>query len=43
MLFISNLTFAQYWGGQEINESDLSPWLPKFQLEYAGTYHFGES
>jgi len=43
LLFISHLTFGQYWGGQEISESDLSSWLPKFEIEYAGTYHFGES
>jgi hypothetical protein len=43
LLFTSNLTFAQYWGGQEINESDLTNWVPKFEIEYAGTYHFGES
>ncbi|MGR7814292.1 YARHG domain-containing protein [Lacinutrix undariae] len=43
LLFISNFTFAQYWGGQEINESDLTNWIPKFEIEYAGTYHFGES
>ena len=43
LLFTSNFTFAQYWGGQEINESDLTNWIPKFEIEYAGTYHFGES
>ena len=35
--------FAQYWGGQEISESDLSPWVPKSEMEYQGSYHFGES
>ena len=43
LIFTTNLTFAQYWGGQEINESDLTNWIPKFEIEYAGTYHFGES
>lgn len=43
LLLISKVTFAQYWGGQEINESDLTNWIPKFEIEYAGTYHFGES
>ena len=43
LLFVSNFSFAQYWGGQEINESDLTIWVPKFEIEYAGTYHFGES
>lgn len=43
LLFTSNITFAQYWGGQEINESDLTNWIPKFEIEYAGSYHFGES
>ena len=42
-LFISNLTFSQYWSGQEINESNLSNWIPKRQIEYEGSYHFGES
>lgn len=37
------ITFSQYWGGQEIKESDLSPWIPKFEIEYQGVYHFGES
>jgi len=43
LLFISNLTFAQYWGAEEINKFDLSLWIPKFELEYQGIYHFGES
>ncbi|MGY6648324.1 YARHG domain-containing protein [Wenyingzhuangia sp. IMCC45574] len=43
LLFISNLIQAQYWGAQEIKESDLSPWIPKFEIEYQGLYHFGES
>ncbi|MEL0650452.1 YARHG domain-containing protein [Algibacter sp. TI.3.09] len=43
VLLISNSVFAQYWGGQEISESDLMPWVPKFEMEYQGTYHFGES
>ncbi|WP_458627070.1 YARHG domain-containing protein [Winogradskyella sp. PC D3.3] len=43
LLLTSNFSFAQYWGGQEINPSDLTNWIPKFQSEYAGTYHFGES
>ncbi|SIS47436.1 YARHG domain-containing protein [Zobellia uliginosa] len=42
-LFTSNFAFAQYWGGQEINASDLSPWVAKSEIEYAGSYHFGES
>ena len=43
LLFISNFACAQYWGGQEIKETQLKNWLPKFELEYAGSYHFGES
>lgn len=43
LLFTSSFTFAQYLGGQEVNESDLISWIPKFEIEYAGTYHFGES
>ena len=43
LILASNVTFAQYWGGQEIKESDLTNWIPKFETEYAGTYHFGES
>ncbi|EGV42842.1 YARHG domain-containing protein [Bizionia argentinensis JUB59] len=43
LLLISNFTFAQYWGGSEINDSDLSNWLPEIEIEYAGSYHFGES
>jgi hypothetical protein len=42
LLFISNLAFAQYWGGQKINESNISPWVPKFEIEYEGTHDFGE-
>jgi len=42
LLFISNLAFAQYWEGQKINESSISPWVPKFEIAYEGTYHFGE-
>lgn len=43
ILVTSNFALAQYWGGQEIKTSNLSNWIPKFILEYAGTYHFGES
>ncbi|MBJ2175506.1 YARHG domain-containing protein [Aureibaculum sp. A20] len=43
LLFISNFTAAQYWGGQEIKASELTNWIPKFEIEYAGSYHFGES
>jgi len=43
LLLCSTLSHAQFWGGQEISESDLSPWIPKFELEYQGVYHFGES
>jgi len=43
LIFTSNFAFAQYWGGQEINESDLTNWIPKAKTEYAGTYRFGES
>ena len=43
LLVTSNFAFAQYWGGQEVKESDLTPWIPKSEIEYAGTYHFGES
>ncbi|WP_159023343.1 hypothetical protein [Formosa sp. L2A11] len=43
LLFISNFTYAQYWGGQEINESDLTDWIPTFETDYTGIYHFGES
>ncbi|MFY7669473.1 YARHG domain-containing protein [Tenacibaculum sp. MEBiC06402] len=43
LFFTSNLVFAQYLGSEEINESDLTIWIPKFEIEYSGTYHFGES
>ncbi|RKR14233.1 YARHG domain-containing protein [Maribacter vaceletii] len=42
-LSVTNFVFAQYMGGQEVNESDFSKWVPKFETEYAGVYHFGES
>ena len=43
LLFVANVTFAQYWGTEEINEADLAPWLVKLETEYTGIYHFGES
>ena len=29
ILLTSNFTFAQYWGALDINESDLTNWIPK--------------
>ena len=43
IFFIPLLSYTQYWGGQEINESDLTNWVTQFEIEYTGTYHFGES
>lgn len=43
LLFVSNFCFGQYLGGQEINEANLSSWETKFEVEYTGIYHFGES
>ncbi|CAL2092784.1 YARHG domain-containing protein [Tenacibaculum sp. 190524A05c] len=43
MFFVSHFALGQYIGGQEIDSSKLSPWIPKFEIEYSGNYHFGES
>lgn len=43
LLLTSNFVFAQYWGGQEIDASDLTDWIPKNKTDYTGDYHFGES
>jgi hypothetical protein len=35
--------FGQYMGYSPIEDANVSKWLPKFELEYFGTYHFGDS
>lgn len=42
-LLLSINSFSQYIGGQEADTTKISNWIPKFELEYAGVYHFGES
>lgn len=43
LLFLSNFTFAQYWGGQYLNELDIASWEAQNTIDYQGVYHFGES
>jgi len=44
LLFLfSNNSIAQIIGGEDIDASKVKSWLPKFELEYAGSYHFGFS
>lgn len=42
-LFLAINSFSQYIGGQEADTTKISNWIPKFELEYTGVYHFGES
>ncbi|WP_294733534.1 YARHG domain-containing protein [uncultured Flavobacterium sp.] len=42
LLFYINVN-AQYIGASDIKDSDLTNWISKFELEYEGVYHFGES
>lgn len=41
-VFVSG-AFGQYLGFEEVDESKVSKWIPKFQHEYFGAYHFGDS
>ena len=41
--FFSTQAFGQYIASERIDETHLSPWNPKFTLEFQGTYHFGDS
>lgn len=40
---ISSTLFSQYLGYSPIDDADVSKWVPKIELEYYGTYHFGDS
>jgi hypothetical protein len=39
----SLFSYGQNIGAMEIDDSTVKPWIPKFEIEYAGVYHFGES
>lgn len=43
-IFLLNIKFVsgQYWGSNQINESEISKWSPKLAIEYYGSYEFGE-
>jgi hypothetical protein len=44
LLIISTIKLVgQNIGAMEIEDSAVRPWIPKFEIEYAGIYHFGES
>ncbi len=43
LLLISNITSGQYLGHSPINDSDVTQWVPKFEIEYFGVYDFGDS
>ncbi|WP_340077386.1 YARHG domain-containing protein [Leptobacterium sp. I13] len=45
LIFIltSKLVLGQLMGFERINDSDVSPWIPKFTIEYQYVYHFGDS
>lgn len=35
--------FGQYWGDLPLDESEVSKWIPKLEIEYYGSYAFGYS
>jgi len=39
----SNNSIAQVIGTEDVDVSKVENWLPKFEMEYAGSYHFGVS
>src|SRR5690554_510370 len=43
LIFSTIIVFGQNIGSLEISDGSLKPWIPKFEIEYEGTYHFGES
>ncbi|UII21026.1 YARHG domain-containing protein [Fulvivirga ligni] len=46
LIFTVSLIFSgqsQQIGFKDIDESQVSPWYPNIDLEYQGTYHFGDS
>ncbi|MBL3658528.1 YARHG domain-containing protein [Fulvivirga sediminis] len=42
-LSLTGTSYCQQIGFKDIDESQLSPWTPHIDLEYQGTYHFGDS
>ncbi|UII27024.1 YARHG domain-containing protein [Fulvivirga maritima] len=42
-LSLAGTSYSQQIGFKDIDESQLSPWVPHIDLEYQGTYHFGDS
>ena len=44
-IFLLNIKVVsgQYWGAIEINQSEVSAWIPKLAIEYYGSYDFGYS
>ncbi len=43
LLFSATALQGQMMGFDEIDDSKVSPWIPKFTIEYGGVYHFGDS
>jgi len=43
LCLLSGSAFGQYFAGEEISKSGLTPWLAKESNEYEGGYHFGYS
>jgi hypothetical protein len=37
------ISYGQYIGIEEIEDSIVRPWVAKSEIEYSGVYHFGES
>ena len=43
LIFIQSVAFGQRIGFDEIDDSKVKPWVPKLEIEYQATYHFGDS
>ncbi|GAB1856462.1 hypothetical protein MHTCC0001_12970 [Flavobacteriaceae bacterium MHTCC 0001] len=43
LIFLAGNVCGQNIGALEVSENTIEPWIPKFQLEYEGCFHFGES
>lgn len=43
LVMASSSLYGQYLGFERIEDTDVRKWIPKFEFEYYGAYHFGDS
>jgi hypothetical protein len=43
LVVTSSQVFGQLMASEEVDTTKIRKWVPKFKMEYQGTYHFGDS